>query len=86
MSSITKWTNKLHWITLDHREQRRLQKGVGQRVYAFTDDKREAAGLFKESYREIKDRFGVSSYKDLKRKELLTAINYIENWVPRKVS
>ncbi|MGM0748752.1 BRO family protein [Bacillus atrophaeus] len=73
-------------ITLDHREQRRLQKGVGRRVYAFTDDKREAAGLFKELYREIKDRFGVSSYKDLKRKELLTAINYIENWVPRKVS
>ncbi|MFT0800334.1 ORF6C domain-containing protein [Bacillus swezeyi] len=73
-------------ITLDHGEQRRLQKGVARRVYSFTDDKNEAARLFKELYREIKDRFGVSSYKDLKRKELLTAIKYIENWVPRKVS
>ncbi|EWH19773.1 ORF6C domain-containing protein, partial [Bacillus haynesii] len=73
-------------ITLDHGEQRRLQKGVARRVYQFTDDKKEAARLFKELYREIKDRFGVTSYKDVKRKELLTAINYIENWVPRKVS
>lgn len=73
-------------ITLDHGEQHRLQKGVARRVYQFTDDKKEAARLFKELYREIKDRFGVTSYKDVKRKELLTAINYIENWVPRKVS
>lgn len=73
-------------ITLDHGEQRRLQKGVARRVYEFTEDKREAARLFKELYREIKDRFGVASYKDVKRKELQSAIAYIENWVPRKVS
>lgn len=73
-------------ITLDHGEQRRLQKGIARRVYSFTDDKKEAGRLFKELHREIKDRFGVPSYKDVKRKELLTAINYIENWVPRKVS
>ncbi|MDA1477305.1 ORF6C domain-containing protein [Bacillus changyiensis] len=73
-------------ITLDHGEQRRLQKGVARRVYSFTDDKTQAARLFKELYREIKDRFGVASYKDLKRKELFTAIKYIESWIPRKVS
>ncbi|MDA1477520.1 ORF6C domain-containing protein [Bacillus changyiensis] len=73
-------------ITLDHGEQRRLQKGVARRVYSFTDDKTQAARLFKELYREIKDRFGVASYKDLKRMELFTAIKYIESWVPRKVS
>lgn len=92
--AISKHENKLlelnekvdEQITLDHGEQRRLQKGVARRVYQFTDDKKQAARLFKELYREIKDRFGVSSYKDLKRRELLTAIKYIENWVPRKVS
>lgn len=73
-------------ITLDHGEQRRLQKGVACRVYEFTKDKKEAAKLFKELYREIKDRFGVASYKDVKRKELQSAISYIENWIPRKVS
>ncbi len=73
-------------ITLDHGEQRRLQKGVARRVYEVTEDKKEAARLFRELYREIKDRFGVASYKDVKRKELQSAISYIENWVPRKVS
>ncbi|WP_078379123.1 ORF6N domain-containing protein [Sutcliffiella halmapala] len=73
-------------ITLDHGEQRRLQKGVAHKVYQCTADKKEAARLFKELYREIKDRFGVASYKDVKRKELQSALRYIENWIPRKVS
>ncbi|MED5046476.1 BRO family protein [Bacillus siamensis] len=73
-------------ITLDSGEQRRLQKGVARRVYSITEDKTEAARLFRELHREIKDRFGVSSYKDIKRRELLSAIKYIESWIPRKVS
>jgi prophage antirepressor-like protein len=73
-------------ITLTSGEQRRLQKGVARRVYEFTEDKTEAAKLFRELYREIKDRFGVASYKDVKKKELQSAIRYIENWIPRKVS
>ncbi|RDY70284.1 hypothetical protein DXT76_13495 [Halobacillus trueperi] len=73
-------------ITLYHGEQRRLQKGVARRVYEFTDDREEASGLFREIYREIKDRFGVASYKDVKRKDLQSALAYIENWIPRQVS
>lgn len=73
-------------ITLTSGEQRRLQKGVAHRVYEFTQDKQEAARLFREVYREIKDRFGVASYKDVKRKELQSALRYIESWLPRKVS
>lgn len=73
-------------ITLDHGEQRRVQKAVATRIYSFTDDKNERNRLFKELYREIKDRFGVSSYKDVKRKDMQAAVNYIINWVPRRVS
>ncbi|MGG1480477.1 Rha family transcriptional regulator [Bacillus smithii] len=73
-------------ITLDHGEQRRLQKAVATKVYELSDDPQERSRLFREIYREIKDRFGVASYKDVKRKELQTALRYIENWVPRKVS
>ncbi|MEH7651994.1 BRO family protein [Bacillus safensis] len=73
-------------ITLDHGEQRRVQKAVATRIYSFTDDKNERNRLFKELYREIKDRFGVSSYKDVKRKDMQAAVNYIVNWVPRRVS
>ncbi|MCK6164629.1 MULTISPECIES: ORF6C domain-containing protein [Bacillus] len=73
-------------ITIDHGEQRRIQKAVATRIYSFTDDKNERNRLFKELYREIKDRFGVSSYKDVKRKDMQAAVNYIVNWVPRRVS
>ncbi|MGX2958016.1 ORF6N domain-containing protein [Peribacillus sp. JNUCC 23] len=84
---VTQIDNKVEQqITLDYGEQRRLQKGVARRVYEFTQDKQEAARLFREAYREIKDRFGVASYKDVKRQELQSAIRYIENWIPRKVS
>ncbi|MGG2943021.1 BRO family protein [Bacillus safensis] len=73
-------------ITIDHGEQRRIQKAVATRIYSFTEDKNERNRLFKELYREIKDRFGVSSYKDVKRKDMQFAVNYIVNWVPRRVS
>jgi len=73
-------------ITLDHGEQRRIQKCVAARVYELCDDPDHRPKLFRELYREIKDRFAVASYRDLKRRDMLQAINYIENWVPRKVS
>lgn len=73
-------------ITLDHGEQRRLQKAVAAKVYEISNDPQERSRLFREIYREIKDRFAVASYKDVKRKELQAALRYIENWVPRKVS
>ncbi|WP_153465040.1 Rha family transcriptional regulator [Sediminibacillus terrae] len=73
-------------ITLNSGEQRRFQKGVARRVYSFTEDRDEASRLFRELYREIKDRFGVGSYKDVKREDLQSALAYIENWIPRQVS
>ncbi len=71
-------------ITLSYGEQRRLQRAVGKRVYELFSDKEERPQAFADVYREIKDRFGVASYKDVRRKDLQTAINYVENWIPRK--
>ncbi|NMH83299.1 ORF6N domain-containing protein [Heyndrickxia coagulans] len=73
-------------ITLDHGEQRRLQKAIASKVYELESDPAARSKLFREIYREIKDRFAVASYKDVKRKELQSAINYVENWIPRRVS
>jgi len=73
-------------ITLDHGEQRRLQKGIATKVYELCDKPDERPRLFRELHREIKDRFAVASYKDVKRQELQSAIRYIENWIPRRVS
>ncbi|MBY0157305.1 ORF6N domain-containing protein [Cytobacillus oceanisediminis] len=73
-------------ITLTSGEQRRLQKGIAKKVYEMESDPKVRPRLFRELHREIKDRFGVASYKDVKRKELQSALCYIENWIPRKVS
>ncbi|WP_017379772.1 ORF6N domain-containing protein [Paenisporosarcina sp. TG-14] len=73
-------------ITLDYGEQRRLQKAVAIKVYEQSSSVDHQRQLFSELYREIKDRFAVASYKDVKRKEFQKAIRYIESWIPRKVS
>lgn len=73
-------------ITLYHGEQRRLQKAIATKIYSYTDDSDERRYLFSQAHREIKDRFGVSSYKDVKRKDLQSAIGYIEHWVPKQIS
>lgn len=73
-------------ITLDHGEQRRIQKAIGHKVYELEDDHEIRSMLFREIHRELKDRFAVASYKDIKRKDLQAAIRYIEAWIPRRVS
>lgn len=73
-------------ITIDHGEQRRLQKAVAIKVYELESIAELRAKLFREIYREIKDRFGVASYKDVKRKDLQVAIRYVEAWIPRRAA
>ncbi|WP_028983280.1 BRO family protein [Sporolactobacillus terrae] len=74
-------------ITLDHGEQRRVQKAVSHRVSDFEKyDKKRRSELYHEIYREIKDRFAVPSYKDILRKDLESAIKYIEAFIPKKVA
>jgi len=73
-------------ITLSYGEQRRLQKAVGRRVYELFNSKDDRPQAFADIYREIKDRFGVASYKDVRRKDLQDAINYVEHWIPRRAA
>lgn len=73
-------------ITLTSGEQRAVQKEVAIKIYEIEDDTTIRPKFFRELHREIKDRFAVASYKDVRRQELQTVINYIRSWVPRKVS
>ncbi|UQX52312.1 ORF6C domain-containing protein [Cytobacillus firmus] len=72
--------------TLYPGEQKRLRNGVTQRVYKLSRNKDESSKLFSALYRDIKHRYNVSSYKELTRDEMLSVINFIENWKPRKIS
>ncbi|HAU33151.1 MAG TPA: hypothetical protein DCW76_02075 [Lysinibacillus sp.] len=73
-------------ITLTSGEQRTVQKEVAIKVYGIEDDTTIRPKLFRELHREIKDRFAVASYKDVRRQDLQMVLNYIRSWVPRKVS
>lgn len=73
-------------ITLTSGEQRAVQKEVAIKIYDIEKDTTIRPKLFRELHREIKDRFAVASYKDVRRQELQTVLNYIRSWVPRKVS
>ncbi|MFD2613568.1 ORF6C domain-containing protein [Paenibacillus gansuensis] len=72
-------------ITLDHGEQRRLQKTIAKRVYKLANLPEYRRPMFREIHREIKDRWGVGSYTDVKRKELQQVLGYVENWIPKIV-
>ena len=39
--------------------------------------------MFSAIYRDLKDRFGVASYRDVKRKDLKNALLYVQNWIER---
>ena len=69
-------------ITLDSGEQRKVTKAVGNRVY----ERARQTGvpvkiLFQALYRDLKDIFGVASYKDIKQKDLEDALKFISSWI-----
>ena len=71
-------------IRIDHAEQRRLQKAVSVRVYQRLDVINADRNLmFPALYRDLKDRFGIASYRDLKRKDLTEALAYVQNWIEK---
>ena len=73
-------------ITLESGEQRKLQKCIAKKVYSLTEDSDTRKKLFSEIYRELRDRFGVASYKDIKSHELESAVGYVNAWIPKKTA
>jgi len=71
-------------ITLDSGQQRRLQQAIAKKVCSIEPDKEARKPLFRQLHREVKDRWGVPSYKDVLKTDLVAVIRYIEAWVPRK--
>ena len=71
-------------IRIDHAEQRKLQKAVSIRVYQRLDVINSDKNLmFPAIYRDLKDRFGIASYRDMKRKDLTEALAYVQNWIEK---
>ncbi|MFD3261906.1 Rha family transcriptional regulator [Paenibacillus lentus] len=69
-------------ITLDSGQQRRLQQAIAKKVCSIEPNKAERGVLFRQLHREIKDRWQVPSYKDIRRQDLQVVLNYVAAWVP----
>lgn len=54
------------------------------KVCSIESDKELRSGLFRQLHREIKDRWGVPSYKDVRRQDLQGVLRYVDAWVPRR--
>ena len=77
-------------LTIDSGKQRKLQKAIAIRVidrcsgiFGDTDEefKKRKSKFFSAIHRELKNKFGISSYKDVKTCEFENAINWVRSWV-----
>ena len=69
-------------IRIDHAEQLKVNKSVSRRVYLRAECCMiPVTRLFRALYRDLKNKFGVSSYKDIKRQDLNIALEYISAWI-----
>lgn len=73
-------------ITIDHGQQRVLQKAIARRVYEVENDSLQRKEMFRQLHREIKDRWAVASYRDVRRTELQQVLRYIDAWMPRRTA
>lgn len=83
---ITVVENKVdNEIRVNSGEQLRITKAVKRRVCQRIDLSVDLIGkdkfMYQAIYRDLKDRFGVASYKDIKRKDLTDCLNYISTWI-----
>lgn len=80
-------------VTLESGKQRIIQLRVSKKVYNIMSEylgenvmeyNIKQRKLFSSIYRDIKRKFGVASYKDIKVVEYEKALNFIENWLEDK--
>lgn len=79
-------------MTIDYGQQQALLNAKNKRVEklwaedginkAVHDTKKK---VHARAWKDVKDAFGVSSYKDIREKDYEEAMNYVEAWRPRMV-
>lgn len=75
-------------MTIDHGQQRQLQRNIGERAYERAAEafpakqvKSSVGPFFKAIYKDLKDRFGVPSYRDIRTSDYASAIAFVAAWI-----
>ena len=81
----------INTVTLESGKQRKIQIEIASRVYKLLPEpqpdldnktvKEITRSMFSNIHRDIKRKFGVASYKDIKVVEYEKALNFIEQWI-----
>ena len=83
----------INTVTLESGKQRIIQLRVSKKVYSIISEylgenvmeyNIKQRKLFSSIYRDLKRKFGVASYKDIKVVEYEKALSFIENWIEDK--
>lgn len=75
-------------MTIDHGQQRQLQRAVGDRVMERVATvlparmvREHKRYFFQALYHDLKNRFGVPSYRDIRPADYPSAMAYVETWI-----
>jgi|GEM_PF-3048828 len=71
-------------IRVDNGEQEKIRKNVNIRVLQrveILENFEKKAKMFAALHRDLKNRFGVASYRDIKRKDLKDVLLFISTWI-----
>lgn len=71
-------------IRVDNGEQEKIRKNVNIRVLQrveILENFENKAKMFAALHRDLKNRFGVASYRDIKRKDLKDVLLFISTWI-----
>lgn len=87
LQKVNELENKIEsFITITSYEARILQKAINRRVYEVVKEQEQRSLGFQEIHREVRDRFGVPSYRDIAKNDFQNALGYIKAWIPKKVT
>lgn len=80
-SRVKTLEERISQVTLHSGEQIRLRKAVSERVYQLTQHQGGARPvLFRAIWSAVKERYDVSTYRDVKQHELQDALRFVEGW------
>ncbi|EPR10119.1 ORF6C domain-containing protein [Ruminiclostridium papyrosolvens] len=78
-------------ITVSYNQANEIQKAVSNRVVELLggkdtlDYKHYKGSYFSQLHRDLKDRLGVPSYRDIRKIDYQSALGYIKAWLPKVV-
>lgn len=71
-------------MVLSEGAKKRIQKAIGERVYALAKGGQDKEPLFQQLHRDIREKWNVSTYHEIEQANVLHVVNFIGSWRPKE--